>query len=126
MMTHDPYNATPANRRPKTVLVAVAALIVVGYALVMPVLLSSFDGAPNDAIDAWLDRSTTNVWMLVAGTIVGLACWIAAAVLERRNRPQGRMGGWKSLIRPAVTVVTGLCGFCVCFSLPMMCLLHLG
>lgn len=117
---------TTAAARPRAALAVVAALIVLGYVLVAPVLLSSFDGAPNDAIGAWLDRSTTNVWLLVAGTIAGLCCWIGAAVVEKRHRPQGRMSGWKSLIRPVVTIVTGLCGFCVCFSLPMLCLLHLG
>ena len=30
-------------------LIAEAVLLILGYALVMPVLLSSFDGAPNDA-----------------------------------------------------------------------------
>ncbi|KFI58073.1 hypothetical protein [Bifidobacterium choerinum] len=114
------------NMRPKAALAAIAALVVIGYILVMPVLLSSFDGAPNDMIGAWLDRSTMNVWLLVAVTIIGLGCWIGAAALEKRYRPQGRMAGWRSLIRPVVTVVTGLCGFCVCFSLPMLCLLHLG
>lgn len=122
----DGCTGTAAVVRPQAALAAVSALIVLGYALVAPVLLSSFDGAPNDAIGAWLDRSTANVWLLVAATVAGLGCWIGAAVIEKRCRPQGRMGGWKSLIRPAVTVVTGLCGFCVCFSLPMLCLLHLG
>ena len=107
------------------VLIAEAALLILGYALVMPVLLSSFDGAPNDAIRAWLNRSTANLWLLVAGTIAGLACWIGAAVVEKKHRRQGRMGGWKSLVRPVVTTVTGLCGFCVCFSLPLLCITHL-
>ena len=82
-------------------------------------------GAPNDAIRAWLNHSATNLWLLVAGTVAGLACWIGAAVVEKRYRRQGRMGGWKSLVRPVVTTVTGLCGFCVCFSLPLLCITHL-
>lgn len=106
-------------------LIAEAVLLILGYALVMPVLLSSFDGAPNDAIRAWLNQSPANLWLLVAGTIVGLACWIGAAAVEKKHRRQGRMGRWKSLVRPTVTVVTGLCGFCVCFSLPLLCMAHL-
>jgi len=109
----------------RMVLIAEAALLILGYALVMPVLLSSFDGAPNDAIRAWLNHSATNLWLLVAGTVAGLACWIGAAVVEKRYRRQGRMGGWKSLVRHVVTTVTGLCGFCVCFSLPLLCITHL-
>lgn len=123
--THPSEDTQPVNKHPKAPCIATAALIILGYALVAPVLLSSFDGAPNDAIGAWLDRSTANVWLLVAGTIAGLACWIGAAAVEKRHRRQGRMGGWKSLVRPAVTAVTGLCGFCVCFSLPLLCMAHL-
>ncbi len=67
----------------RIVLIAESAILIIGYELVMPVLLSSFDGAPNDAIRAWLNHSATNLWLLVAGTVAGVACWIGAAVVEK-------------------------------------------
>lgn len=125
-------DAAGAHGRGRARTAAIAALLIVGYALAAPVLLTMVDGAPNDAINAWLDRplrlgpmTLRPIWALAAGAVAALACWIAAALLARRHEPYGRVSDARSLVRPAVTALTIVCAFFVCMGLPMLWLMHL-
>ncbi|RYQ64021.1 hypothetical protein PG1616B_0090 [Bifidobacterium pseudolongum subsp. globosum] len=129
--THANSDAAGAHRRGRARTAAIAALLVIGYALAAPVLLTMVDGAPNDAINAWLDHplrlgpmTLQPIWALAASVIAALVCWLVAALLAHRHEPYGRVSNARSLVRPAVTALTIVCAFFVCMGLPMLWLMH--
>ncbi|MEE1296010.1 MAG: hypothetical protein UHD09_04020 [Bifidobacterium sp.] len=104
----------------------VVALLVVGYVLLAPLLLTMVDSPANTAINDWLRGGAGPIAAIVVGSVLGWACWIAAAVMSRRPANAGRVGGWRAVARPVVTIVTVLCAFCTVFALPLLCIAHAG
>ncbi|KFI60747.1 hypothetical protein [Bifidobacterium cuniculi] len=103
-----------------------AVLVILGYVFTLPVLLTMVDSPADTAVNDWLTRGGNGaVALLVVATIIGWACWIAAFVLSRRPANAGKVGGWRGVVGPAVSVVTMLCAFCTVFALPLLCMAHL-
>lgn len=104
---------------------AVPVLMIVGYILEFPMLCTMFDNPIDRALNAWI-TGPVQLLILVGITVLGLICWIIAAVKSHRASTYGRAGGAGSLVRPIVTAITVMCALCIIFSLPLLCLAHMG
>lgn len=103
-----------------------AVLVILGYVFTMPVLLTMVESPADTAINDWLARGHGGALaLLVVSTVIGWACWISAFVLNRRPANAGKVGGWRGIVGPLVSVVTMLCAFCTVFALPLLCMAHL-
>lgn len=114
--------------------VVAVVLLIVGYVLAAPILVTMFDWEPSTVINDWLARPlhivgfvVQPIWIMVGFAVAALACWIGAAIAGRRRTiGRGNQAQWVAMVRPLVTALTVVCALCVCFATPLLVLMHLA